>query len=137
MNYRVASALIGLGLSAVILLLIRRDRLHVRYALWWIGVAAATAVLGLVPQIIDVLGKRLGIHYPPVLLLVVALGLLLVKTLTMDIERTRLEQKIRRLAQEMAMHQKDMGPQPSDPCTASACGPKTNKETEINKQTDP
>lgn len=130
MNYRVISAVIGLGLSAVILVLVRRDRLHVRYALWWICVAAATAVLGLVPQIIDVVGKRLGIHYPPVLLLVVALGLLLVKTLTMDIERTRQEQKIRRLAQELAMHERDMGPQPPDSCAGSVSGPETNKETE-------
>jgi len=115
MSYKVVSAVIGLAISAVILTLIRRDRLHVRYALWWILVAAATAVFGVFPQIIDVAAKRLGVHYPPVLLLVVALGLILVKMLTMDIDRTRQEQRIRRLAQELAMVRDESTTRPPKP----------------------
>ena len=42
----------------------------------------------------------LGVHYPPVLLMVGALVVIFAKILFMDIERSKLEQKIRILTRE-------------------------------------
>jgi hypothetical protein len=89
--------------AAVILYLVRRDHLHARYAMWWIPAAFGVALLGIFPQIVDWIGPKLGIHYPPVLPLILALVLVMVKILLMDIERSRNEVKLYRLIQRVAM----------------------------------
>jgi hypothetical protein len=102
-TYQITSMGIGVGLAAIILLLVRRDHLHGPYAIWWIGAAATVAVLGLFPRLFDRLAVVLGVSYPPILAIVLGFGLLLVKMLTMDLERSRQERLIRRLAQRLAM----------------------------------
>ncbi len=97
------SAVIGILVCVIILYLLRRDRMQVRYALWWFCVAAAAFFLGVFPGIMDNVGRVLGVHYPPVLVLVVATALLFVKSLTQDMDRCRREQNMRRLAQRLAM----------------------------------
>lgn len=94
---------IGLGVAAVILLLIRRDRLHVNHGLAWVAVAAGFVLLGFLPGIIDRVAALLGIAYPPVLGLTTAVALLVVKMLAMDIERSRIEMRYQRLTQKMSM----------------------------------
>lgn len=97
------SAVIGVVTAAVILYLVRRDHLHARYAMWWIPAAFIIALLGIFPQLVDWVGPKLGIHYPPVLPLILALVLVMVKILLMDIERSRNEVKLYRLIQRVAM----------------------------------
>ena len=102
-TYQLTSMAIGLLLAAAILFLVRRDHLHGPYSLWWIGVAATVALLGFFPRLFDVLASKLGISYPPILAIVLGFSMLLVKILTMDLERSRQERLIRRLAQRLAM----------------------------------
>lgn len=94
---------IGLAVAIIILVLIRRDRLHVNHGLWWVSVAGAFALLGFIPGIIDAVAVRLGVAYPPVLGLVIAVVLLVLKLLAMDIERSRLEMRYQRLTQKVGM----------------------------------
>jgi hypothetical protein len=100
---QITSLSIGLLLAATIIYLLRRDHLHGPYAVWWLSVAVVTGLLGAFPIVIDSIANWLNIGYPPVLALVLAIALLLVKMLTMDIERTRQELNLRRLAQRLAM----------------------------------
>ena len=102
-TYQITSMAIGVFLAAVILFLVRRDHLHGPYSLWWIGVAATVALLGFFPRLFDVLALKLGVSYPPILAIVLGFSMLLVKILTMDLERSRQERLIRRLAQRLAM----------------------------------
>jgi hypothetical protein len=107
MTYQLTSFTIGLLIAGAILWLVRRDHLHGPYAIWWIGIAITVAVLGLWPRLFDTLAKLLGISYPPILAVLLGFGLLLLKMLTMDIERSRQERKIRRLAQRLALFEAD------------------------------
>jgi hypothetical protein len=102
-TYQITSMAIGVSLAAVILLLVRRDHLHGPYAIWWIGAAATVALLSFFPRLFDVVAVKVGISYPPILAIVLGFSLLLVKILTMDLERSRQERLIRRLAQRLAM----------------------------------
>lgn len=102
-TYQITSMTIGASLAATILFLVRRDRLHGPYAIWWIGTAATVALLGLFPRLFDVLALKMGVSYPPVLAILLGFGLLLLKMLTMDLDRSRQERLIRRLAQRLAM----------------------------------
>ena len=112
-TYQITSMTIGASLAATILFLVRRDRLHGPYAIWWIGTAATVALLGLFPRLFDVLALKMGVSYPPVLAIVLGFGLLLLKMLTMDLDRSRQERLIRRLAQRLAMLEAQENPSPT------------------------
>lgn len=115
-TYQITSMVIGVSLAAVILFLVRRDHLHGPYAIWWIGAAATVGALGFFPRLFDYLAVYLGVAYPPVLAILLGLGLLLVKILTMDLERSRQERLIRRLAQRLAMLEaRGPLPEPAEP----------------------
>ena len=64
---QITSAILGVAIAGAILFLVRRDHLHGPYALWWLGVAAATFVLGVFPKVVAWLGRETGIVYAPVL----------------------------------------------------------------------
>ena len=102
-TYQWTSFLIGVFIAAAIFYLVRKDRMHIRYAFWWTSVAVASLALGAFPPIVDWVADKLGVAYPPVLLLTVAVAMTLIKILTMDIERSDLERKIRRLSQRLAI----------------------------------
>jgi hypothetical protein len=101
--YQVTAALIGLSIGGLILWLVRKNHLHGPYAIWWILVAVWVILLGLFPQMVNPVASWLGVSYPPLLVMLLAVAALLVKVLTMDLERTRQEIVLRRLAQRLAM----------------------------------
>ena len=104
---QITTTLLGIGLAAVILLLVRRDHLYLLHGLFWILVAGAVAVLGVWPGLVDRLAVVVGISYPPALLLLVAVVIVLVKTLHTDIVNTRVERDVRRLNQRLAILEAD------------------------------
>lgn len=104
-SYQGTTAVLGLALAAVILLLLRRDHLQVRYAAWWLIVACATLALGFYPKLTDSVAELLGIAYPPILALILGVAALLIKMLLMDIEHSRQARDIRRLTQQLAIYE--------------------------------
>lgn len=102
-SYQLTSILIGLFIAGGILFLVRRDHLHGPYAVWWLFVAVIVTVLSFFPRIFDAVAVWVGVGYPPILAVVLGLGLILLKMLTMDLERSRQERKIRRLTQRLAI----------------------------------
>ncbi len=108
MTAAITAAVIGILLAGSILYLVRRDHLHGSFALWWLAVAAAILVLGLFPPVIDWLGKLTGIYYPPVLPIVIGIGMILIRLLKMDVDRSRTERQLRRLTQKMAILEQEL-----------------------------
>lgn len=109
------TGIIGIATAVTIVVLIRKDHLHVYYGLWWMGAALAFALLGLFPAIFDHIAPRLGIAYPPVLALILGLLVLVLKILVMDIERSRNAIRMQRLVQRIALLEAELrdlqGPQ--------------------------
>jgi hypothetical protein len=108
MTAQITAGIIGVLLAGAILYLVRRDHLHGSYALWWLAVAVAILVLGVFPPVIDWLGHMTGISYPPVLPIIVGIGMILVRMLKMDIDRSRAERQLRRLTQKMAILEQEI-----------------------------
>ena len=102
-SYRITSVVLGGMIAAVIILLIRKDFLHTRYAVMWLGIAACAAFFGIFPQVNDWIALALGVKYPPILFVIVAMGIVLIKMLTMDIERSKSELQIRKLNERLAI----------------------------------
>jgi hypothetical protein len=101
--FATVSGLIGIAAALTIIVLIRRDHLHVRYGLWWLAVALVFVVLGFFPIIIDWLATKVGVAYGPVLALTLGLTVFAIKVLTLDIARSRDETRTVRLIQRIAM----------------------------------
>jgi hypothetical protein len=129
-SYHLTVIVMGLVLAIGILYLVRRDHLYIRQGLFWILVASASLLFGLWPYLIDTLGTALGIAYPPALLFLVAIVILIFKALFGDIELTRVRRDLRRLNQRIALleagHLAD----------AQLDSPSTNPVTEAMRQGD-
>ena len=102
-SYNVTSMVLGFSIAGLILILVRRNLLHTRHSIWWFLMALASVVFGAFPRIIDRLAVTVGIYYPPILLVVSGLGLILIKILTMDIERSKQEAQLRMLTERLAV----------------------------------
>ena len=122
MTSQITSAAIGILLAGAILYLVRRDHMHGTYALWWLAIAAAILVLGVFPPVIDWLGRVSGISYPPILPIIVGIGMILIRMLRMDIDRSRQERQLRRLAQKLAILEQEVGMARRDAAQTSAQG---------------
>ena len=103
MTPHITAAVLGLSIGLGILWLVRRDRLHGLYALWWLLVAAGALGIGLFPRSVDWLGALFGVNYPPTLLVVLVLAAVILKLLAIDIGVTRRERRVRRLLQKIAI----------------------------------
>ena len=77
-DYHLTVLVVGFGLAYAILYLVRRDHLYIRQGLFWILVAAFSLGFAIWPTLIDALGGALGIAYPPTLLFLVAIVVLVV-----------------------------------------------------------
>jgi hypothetical protein len=102
------TGIIGIATAITIVILMRRDYLHVRYGLWWTGAAFAFACLGLLPAFFDKIAKYFGVAYPPILALTLAVAILFIKILVMDIERSRNAIRRQRLIQRVALLESDL-----------------------------
>ena len=102
-DYHLTVLVVGFSLAYAILHLVRRDHLYIRQGVFWIAIALLTLAFAIWPTLIDTLGGALGIAYPPTLLFLVAIAVLVVKVLFADITATRLKRDIRRLNQRLAM----------------------------------
>lgn len=94
---------IGFALAGGILYLVRRDHLYIRQGLFWIAAALVSLGFAIWPSAIDSIGGVLGIAYPPTLLFLTAILVLVVKTLLADIALTKLRRDLRRLNQRIAL----------------------------------
>lgn len=97
------AAFIGAALSLTIVFLTRRDHISPLVAARWFALALLVLFVGFFPGIVDLVGEYLGIGYPPIIPVLLALGAAMVKILLMDIERQRLNTKIDRLVQRVAI----------------------------------
>jgi len=99
---------IGFAIAVAILVLVRKNHLMISHSVWWLVIAAASMIFGAFPRIIDFFGLLLGIQYPPILLVVIGMGMMIVKVLTMDLNQSLQERKIRALTQRLAILESDM-----------------------------
>jgi hypothetical protein len=106
-SYHLAVLLMGIGLAIGILYLIRRDHLYIRQGMFWIAIAFFSLLFALWPFLIDKVGSLLGIAYPPTLLFLGAIIVLIMKALLGDIALTKLQRDLRRLNQRIALLEAD------------------------------
>ncbi|MFO7764440.1 MAG: DUF2304 domain-containing protein [Wenzhouxiangellaceae bacterium] len=99
---------LALVVIVLIVWLIRRDRLPISHAIWWLAVAAIIALLGFFPNLLDTLARAVGISYPPSLLFILAILTLLIKVLLEDLEVSTNRRRLLRLAQKTSILEEEI-----------------------------
>lgn len=87
----ITASFVGVAAAITIVILIRRDRLRVRYVIWWFEVAIIVAVLSVFTHIVSMVGVAQGIRYPPALALTLGLVLLVLTIPDMVFEHCVIE----------------------------------------------
>jgi hypothetical protein len=98
-----ALVLLTLGMLGFVLHLVRSGRLRAKYALLWSTVGAGLVVLAAFPGLLDWASSAVGIYYPPAAFLTAAVAFLFVLTVHFSWELSRLEERTRTLAEELAL----------------------------------
>jgi len=104
---RLFVAAMGIASVVFILVLLRRRQLRSKYALLWLGLAGALGLLGLFPGLLTWISEAVGIYYPPALFLLVACGFLFAVVIQFSWELSRLTDRTRVLAEELALLRHD------------------------------
>ncbi len=100
--------LIAAAVSACwILYQIRRLKIKLDHAIYWIVFAVLLAVLGIFPEVTYWLTRKLGMMSPANLIFLVIIFLLLVKVFTLSMLTSQLEDKITVLSAEVALRSLD------------------------------
>ena len=103
MRAGVVGALAALVVILVVLRLVARRRLLVKYAVLWLVVSVLLVAVALVPSSLTVVSSALGFAVPANLLFFGAFVLLLLVTVQLSVELTEVEARVQRLAEEMAI----------------------------------
>ncbi|MGQ0521062.1 MAG: DUF2304 domain-containing protein [Actinomycetota bacterium] len=88
---------------AVVLELVRRRQLKEKYALLWLGVGVAGILLGAGRGLVDRLATVVGVDYGPSAVFLGAIAFLGMVCMHLSWEVSRLEERTRALAEEMAL----------------------------------
>ena len=103
----VASYILGIASALLVLVvvieLLRRRRLRERHAVWWIFAGMLALIVGVFPQIVDAAALALGVALPSNLVFFVSIALLFLVSLQHSSELTTLEDKVRTLAERVAI----------------------------------
>lgn len=94
--------------AAAVLRLVRRRRLQGKYVLLWFGVCLAMVPVAVAPDWVDERVTELGVEYPPAAYLLVAVVFLFAVTIHMSWEVSRLDDRTRALAEELALLRGDV-----------------------------
>ena len=109
MNIRIQIIIaVGIDLAlSMIVNMIRKKALELRYALAWLIVGTGVFVLDLFPGLMDWLAKLLGIASPVNMLFFLGFCFALMIIFTLTVAISRMSNRIKELAQELALEEKD------------------------------
>jgi len=96
-------ALVAVAYLVFMLALVRRRQLREKYAILWLGVGFGAIVLSLARRVLDSVAYSLGFGYGPSALFLFSTLFLMAVVAHLSWEVSRLEDKTRRLAEELAL----------------------------------
>lgn len=108
MRLAVTTALTGLLLLIVILELLRRRQLREKYAILWLCVLVVILPVAAYPRLLDGVAEFLGIASGASLILFLGFVFLLLVSIHLSWEVSRLEEETRTLAEELALLRTDI-----------------------------
>ena len=93
----------SVGLLALILELVRRKRLKEKYSLLWLFTAVVLLTVSLSKDLLDALGRMMGIYYSPTAFFLLAFLFLMLITIQFSVVLSKLSERNKVLSQEVAL----------------------------------
>lgn len=87
--------------------MVRKKQIELKYALIWLGAGSLVLVMDFVPSVMDWLAAKLGIASPVNMLFFLGFCFSLVIIFILTIVVSRLSVRVKNLAQEIALYEKD------------------------------
>ncbi|HHC07439.1 MAG TPA: DUF2304 domain-containing protein [Actinobacteria bacterium] len=106
---------IAFGALGAVLWLVRRGRLKERFALLWLGIGAGMVVLIVVRPLLDRVSELLGIKSGTTTLFLLAFLVILGILLQLSVTVTALEDRVRDLAEAIALERASVLDEPGSP----------------------
>ncbi|PKM87984.1 MAG: hypothetical protein CVU87_08545 [Firmicutes bacterium HGW-Firmicutes-12] len=94
---------LGLIFVGVIILLLVKRKINERHSLFWLFGAIIILILSTIPEILAVIANLVGVDYPPALLFLIAILVILAITLYQSIQISILQERLRELTQQIAI----------------------------------
>lgn len=116
--FRVVLVVVSVGTLATVLKRIQKAKLTIEDSIFWILLAMMFVVFALFPIVPDTLARLLGIYSTANFLFLFMIFILLMRMFSMSMRISTLEDKIRKLVQELALRDKDA----RDALTEDGCG---------------
>jgi hypothetical protein len=104
---------------ALILRLVRKRHLRAKYSILWLSLALAVVTFSAWPELLDRVSVWLGISYGPTTLFLGAITVLFLVVIHFSWELSRLEERTRSLAEEVALLRLRSGKEPEPPARAN------------------
>lgn len=92
-----------LFVGTVFYLLIKR-RINERNSLFWLSGSIIILILSAFPEILEVVARAIGVEYPPTLLFLIAILILLLIVLSQSIQISVLNEQLKELTQHVALN---------------------------------
>lgn len=105
--FRVVLVVVSIGTLATVLKRIQKAKLTIEDSIFWILLAMMFVVFALFPVVPDTLARLLGIYSTANFLFLFMIFILLMRMFSMSMRVSTLEDKIRKLVQELALRDKD------------------------------
>lgn len=103
----IASYILGIAAALLVLIavieMLRRGKLRERHTLWWLIAGSVGLVIGFFPSLLEVIATALGIEVPLNLVFFLGVVVLFLVCLQQSSELTRLEERSRVLAEQVAL----------------------------------
>lgn len=120
--------LITTGTLWFILSLVRKRTLRSKYALLWVGVGVLLVAFAIVPGVLVPISRAVGIKYEPATFFLAAIAFLFVIVVHFSWELSRLEDRTRTLAEEVALLRAQLPPASEPPEAVASDGPPPDSE---------
>ena len=99
----ILGAILTVVVVVVVLRLVARRQLLVKYAVLWVAVALLLSALAIFPALLAWLARLLGFEVPANMLFFASICLLLAIALQLSVEVSRVERRLQRVAEELAL----------------------------------
>lgn len=114
MAIHVVALALALMVLVVSFAMVRQGRVREKYALQWVFLGAVSTTLALFPGLLNWLASLLGIADPPNLLAFLGIWFLIIVVVHLTLETNKLEERVRTLAEEIALLKTKIPKDPQD-----------------------
>jgi len=98
----------GLTFIAAVFYLLMKRRISERNSLFWLFGSIIIFILSAAPEALEIVARSIGVNYPPTLLFLISILILLLIVLNQSIQISVLNDQVRELTQHVVLNEKTM-----------------------------